>query len=176
MVPQSRRLRRSPSRLDARRDSRSASTDLAFDSHNCHQKISKKHRTIPRQTHAEEAPLSNPFLESWKQLTHPIPMPPQRQSRLLPLLKMPRRIHRPARVPLRPYRPVLRERRRPNNRGGVDAPLAPDFVGAAVGVEGSVAGVVGVVGRVVRVAEVFDYVVFDERVRGPAVEAEVGVS
>jgi hypothetical protein len=89
---------------------------------------------------------------------------------------MPRRIHRPARVPLGPNRPVLRERRGADNGRGVDAPFAPDFVGAAVGLEGAVAGVVAVVGRVVLVAEVFDHVVFDEGVGRPAVEAEVGVA
>jgi hypothetical protein len=89
---------------------------------------------------------------------------------------MPRRVHRPARVPLGPNRPVLRERRGADDGRGVDAPFAPDFVGAAVGLEGAVAGVVAVVGRVVLVAEVFDHVVFDERVGRPAVEAEVGVT
>lgn len=89
---------------------------------------------------------------------------------------MPRRIDRPAGVPLGAHRPVLRESRGADDGGGVDAPFAPDFVGAAVGLEGAVAGVVAVVGGVVFVAEVLDYVVFHERVGGPAVEAEVGVS
>ena len=49
--------------------------------------------------------------EKTKILTHPIPLLPQRQSRLVPLLKMPRRIHRAARMPLGPNRPILREGR-----------------------------------------------------------------
>ena len=161
MVRQSRRLRRSPSRLDTRRDSSGTVTILAFDSHDCSPKKSAK--SVARRT-------------SMSELTHPIPLLPQRQSRFRPLLEMPRRIDRAARVPLRPNRPVLRERRCAEYRGGVDAPFAPDFVGAAVGVEGAVAGVVAVVGGVVLVAKVLDHVVFDEWVCCPAVEAEVGVA
>jgi hypothetical protein len=79
-------------------------------------------------------------------------------------------------MPLGPHRPVLREGGGADDRGGIDAPFSPDFVGAAVGLEGAVAGLVRVVARVVLVAKVLDYVVFDERVGGPAVEAEVGVA
>jgi len=103
-------------------------------------------------------------------------MLPQRQPRLVPLLKMLRRIDRAPSVASGPDRPVLWERRRADNRGCVDAPFAPDLIGAAVAFEGAIARVVAVVGRVVLVAEVFNHVVFDQRVGGPAVEAEVGVA
>jgi hypothetical protein len=79
-------------------------------------------------------------------------------------------------MPLGPHRPVLREGGGADDWGGIDAPFSPDFVGAAVGLEGAVAGLVRVVARVVLVAKVLDYVVFDEGVGGPAVEAEVGVA
>ena len=96
MVRLSRRLRRSPSRLDTRRNSSGTGTILAFDSHDCSPKKSAK--SVARRT-------------SMPELTHAIPLLPQRQSRFRPLLEMPRRIDRAARVPLRPNRPVLRERR-----------------------------------------------------------------
>lgn len=72
---------------------------------------------------------------------------------------MPGRVDRPAHAPRGAHRPVLRERRRADDGGRVDAPFHPDFVDAAVGGEGAVACVVGVVGGVVQVAEGLDHVV-----------------
>lgn len=103
-------------------------------------------------------------------------MLPQWQASLLPLLKMLGRIYSATNMTLRPYAPVLRECRRADDRRLVDSPFPPDFVGAAITFKGTVAGVIGVVGGVVLVAEVFDHVVFDERVGGPAVEAEVRIA
>lgn len=103
-------------------------------------------------------------------------MLPQRQPGLRPLLEMLGGVDRAARVAPGSHRPVLRESRGAEDRGGVDAPFAPDFVGAAVAVEGAVARVVAVVAGVVLVAEVFDHVVFDQGLCGPAVQAEVGVA
>jgi hypothetical protein len=101
---------------------------------------------------------------------------PKRQASFLPLLKVLSRVDRTTNMALRPHAPVLRERRRADDRGLVNPPFSPDFVGAAVAFESAVAGVVGVVGWVVLVAEIFYYVVFDQGIGGPAVEAKVGVA
>ena len=62
---------------------------------------------------------------------------------------------------LRAHAPVLGESSRTDDGRLVDPPFAPDLVGAAVTLEGTVARVVAVVGGIVLVAEVFDNVVFD---------------
>ena len=98
------------------------------------------------------------------------------QTGLIPLLKVPGSIDRAAHMPLRANRPVLGESGGADDGRGVDAPLHPDLVDAAVALKGAVAGVVGVVGGVVLVAEGLDHIVFGQRVGGPAVEAEVGVA
>lgn len=76
---------------------------------------------------------------------HTIPERAHFQARLVPHLKMLGGVDRTADVPLGADGPVLREGRRADDRGRVDAPLHPDFIRAAVRVEGPVAGVVGVV-------------------------------
>jgi hypothetical protein len=88
-------------------------------------------------------------------------MLPKRQPSFLPLLKVLGRIDRTTNMSLRAHAPVLRERRRADDRRLIDPPFPPDFIGAAVAFESAVAGVVRVVGRVVLVAEVFNNVVFD---------------
>jgi hypothetical protein len=88
-------------------------------------------------------------------------MLPKRQPSFLPLLKMLSRIDGATNMALRPHAPVLRERRRANDRGLVDPPFPPDFIGAAVAFESAVAGVVGIVRWVVLVSKVFNNVVFD---------------
>jgi hypothetical protein len=109
-------------------------------------------------------------------LTHAIPMLPKRQPSFLPLLKVLGRIDRTTNVSLRAHAPVLRECCSAYDRGLVDSPFPPDFVGAAVAFERAVAGVVGIVRWIVLISEVFYYVVFDQGVCGPAVEAKVGVT
>jgi hypothetical protein len=74
------------------------------------------------------------------------------------------------------HAPVLRERRGADDGRLVDPPFAPDLVGAAVALESAVARVVAVVGGIMLVAEVFNHVVFDERVCCPAIEAQVCVA
>jgi hypothetical protein len=103
-------------------------------------------------------------------------MLPKRQPSFLPLLKMLSRIDGATNMALRPHAPVLRERRRADDRGLVDPPFPPDFVGAAVAFEGAVAGVVRIVRWIVLITEVFYYIVLDQGVCGPAVEAKVGVA
>lgn len=94
----------------------------------------------------------------------------QRQASLLPFLEVLGRVDSATTVTLRPHAPILRESRRADDRRLVDPPFAPDLVGATITLESAVASVVGVVGGIVLVAKVFDHVVLDERVCGPAVE------
>lgn len=61
------------------------------------------------------------------------------------------------------------------DRGRVGADLAPDLICATVTVDVAVESRTGVVGRVVH-AHVLNNVIFNQRVDGPAVESEVGVS
>ena len=104
-------------------------------------------------------------------LTHAISLLPQRQPGFLPLLEVLGRVDSATDMALRPHAPVLGESRRANDGRLVDSPFAPDLVGAAVALEGTVARVVAIIGRVVLVAEVLDDIIFDERVCGPTVEA-----
>lgn len=75
-------------------------------------------------------------------------------------------------VALRADGPVLGERRRADDGGGVDTPLHPDFVSAAIALEGALAGGVDIVGGMVD-AKGLDDTVFDERVEGPAIQAKI---
>lgn len=84
---------------------------------------------------------------------HSIAMLSERQPGFLPFLKMLGGVDRAAYMPFGADRPVLGERGGADDGGRVDAPFAPDFVGAAVAFEGVVAGVVGVVGGVMLVGE-----------------------
>ena len=89
---------------------------------------------------------------------------------------MPSRVDRAADMALSPHAPVLRESRRADDGRLVDSPFTPDFVCAAVTLEGAVARVIAVVGGIVLVSKVLNDIVFDERVCGPAVQAKVGVA
>jgi len=95
----------------------------------------------------------------------------QRQPGLLPLLEVLGCVDGAANVALRPHTPVLGESCRADDARLVDSPFTPDFVRSAVAVESAVTRVVGVVGWVVLVTEVFDNVILDQWVGGPAVEA-----
>ena len=161
VVQQSRGLCHTARRPHSRRDGSKASTGLAPNSDDCD---SLACRLCPILAISEEA------------LTHAISLLSQRQPSFLPLLEVLSRINRATDMALRPHAPVLRERRGADDGRLIDSPFAPDLVGTAVALEGTVARVVAVVGGIVLVAEVFDHVVFDERVCGPAVEAEVCVA
>lgn len=134
-----------------------------------HQSRSLPHR--PRRPHAHRnsrAPTARLALNSHH---HPIPVLSKRQTGFLPFLKVLGCVDRAAYVALGADRPVLREGGGADDGGRVDAPFAPDFVGAAVAGEGAVAGVVTVVGGVVAVAELWwfvrlKFVVGEERIIG----------
>ena len=83
---------------------------------------------------------------------------------------MPSRVDRAADMALSPHAPVLRESRRADDGRLVDSPFTPDFVCAAVTLEGAVARVIAVVG------EVFDHVVLNERFCGPTVQPQICVA
>jgi len=105
------------------------------------------------------------------QLTHAICLLSQRQPGFLPLLKVFGGIDSASNMALGPHAPVLRESRRSDDGRLVDSPFTPDFVRAAVALEGAVARVVAIICWVVLVAEILNDIVFDERILGPAVQA-----
>lgn len=158
MIQQSRSLRHTTSRPHSRRDGSKPSPSLALDSND-------RNRLASMVFHC----LHNLISEG--ALTHAISLLPQGQPCFLPLLEVLGGIDRAPDMALRPHAPVLRERRRADDGRLVDSPFAPDLVGAAVAVESAVARVVAVIRWVVLVAEVFDDIVLDERVCGPAIEA-----
>lgn len=104
-------------------------------------------------------------------LTHAISLLPQWQPGFLPLFEVLGRVDRAADMALGPHAPVLRESRRADDGRLVDPPFTPDFVRAAVTLEGAVARVIAVVGGIVLVSKVLNDIVFDERIFRPAVQA-----
>lgn len=158
VVQQSRGLYHTTGRPHSCRDGSKPSPGLALDSNHCN--------PLARlYAHRLNTSISEGTL------THAVSLLSQRQSGFLPLLKVLSRVDSATDMALRPHAPVLGESRRANDGRLVDSPFAPDLVGAAVALEGTVARVVAIIGRVVLVAEVLDDIIFDERVCGPTVEA-----